>query len=108
MLDAFQQLVKKAPGEIREIIKEEISIDEKIRYIMDILEKKEFIKFSEMFSASSSKIELIVTLLALLELIRLQYVVARQSKMFGEVRIYRGSLFHQQDQKKVSQGESGK
>lgn len=105
LLDAFEQVLKKAPGEIKEITGEEITIEEKIRFITNALEKNEFIKFKELVSSSNSKIEIIVTLLALLELIRVRCIVVRQSKMFGDIRLYRGKQFDQKEQITFTQEE---
>ncbi len=99
LLDAFGKILKKAPGEIREIEKEELKIEDKIESIKGELDKNEFIKFSVLVISSKSKIEIIVTLLALLELIRTRYIVVRQSKMFGEIRVYRGELWAASTQK---------
>jgi segregation and condensation protein A len=43
--------------------------------------------FHSLFSPASSRVEMIVTFLALLELIRLRKVVARQGAVFGEILI---------------------
>lgn len=99
LLDAFSKLLKRVPSESREIEKEEVKIEDKIESIKEALEKSEFIKFSVLASSFKSKTEVIVTLLALLELIRTRYIVVRQSKMFGEIRVYRGELWAEFTQK---------
>jgi len=99
LLDAFSKLLKRVPSEIKEIEKEEVKIEDKIESIKEALEKSEFIKFSVLTSSFKSKTEVIVTLLALLELIRTRYIVVRQSKMFGEIRVYRRELWAESTQK---------
>jgi segregation and condensation protein A len=47
-------------------------------------------KFSELFEGVTSRSEVVVTFLALLELIRLKQIVAFQREAFGEIEICRG------------------
>ncbi len=89
LLDAFQKVVIRAEKEVREIIQEDISIEDRIREILNLLENKRFINFEAIFTGQRTKRLLIVTFLALLELIRLKRVFARQAEAFGAIRIYR-------------------
>ncbi|MFQ5866508.1 MAG: segregation and condensation protein A [bacterium] len=89
LLDAFQRVAFRAEKEVREIIQEELSVEDRIREILDFLENRRFINFETIFSGQRTKKLLIVTLLALLELIRLRMVFARQAKPFGDIRVYR-------------------
>jgi len=89
LLDAFQKVVIRAEKEVREIIQEDISIEDRIGEILNLLENKKFINFETIFSGQRTKRLLIVTFLALLELIRLKRVFARQAEPFGAIRIYR-------------------
>jgi len=89
LLDAFQKVVIRAEKEVREIIQEDISIEDRIREILNLLENKRFINFEAIFTGQRTKRLLIVTFLALLELIRLKRVFARQAEAFGVIRIYR-------------------
>jgi segregation and condensation protein A len=45
------------------------------------------LKFSELFAQMASRVEIVVTFLALLELIRLKQVRATQSSPFDEIEI---------------------
>ena len=45
------------------------------------------LRFSELFGQLASRVEIVVTFLALLELIRLNQVRALQRKMFEEIEI---------------------
>jgi len=89
LLDAFQRVAIRAEEEVREIIQEDISIEDRIGEILNLLENKRFISFETIFSGQRTKRLLIVTFLALLELIRLKRVFARQAEPFGAIRIYR-------------------
>lgn len=89
LLDAFQKLVFRPEKEVREIIQEDIKVEDRIREILNFLEDRKFVSFETIFSGQKTKRLLIVTFLALLELVRLKIVFARQARLFGEIRIYR-------------------
>jgi len=89
LLDAFQRVVFRAEKEVREIIQEDLRVEDRIREILNLLENRRFISFETIFSGQRTKRLLIVTFLALLELIRLRMVFARQAEPFGNIRVYR-------------------
>jgi segregation and condensation protein A len=89
LLNAFKKLLEQAPKEVGQILRDEIPLEVKIREVLDLLSERTSIAFEELFATSRRRIDLIVTFLALLELIRLKQVVARQSDLFGEIRLYR-------------------
>ena len=72
LLDAFKGILKEAGDEIKELLYEEIPLEQKIREILDLFETQECVHFSQIFSGGKSRRSLIVTFLALLELIRLK------------------------------------
>lgn len=90
LLQAFKHVLEYASEEpFREITLEEVSIEEKMNEIRARLKDKTNLLLDEVFEgAVKTKIALISTFLALLELIRLKEVVARQTKLFGEIRIF--------------------
>ena len=47
------------------------------------------VQFSHLFEKATSKTEIIVIFLAVLELIRLKEIIARQKQAFGEIEIVR-------------------
>lgn len=90
LLTAFHNVLKeKAPEIVREIEPFKITLEEKVEEILKRLEKKDKISFSLLFKECLSKGELIVTFLALLELIKQKRVRIRQPKLFGEIALYR-------------------
>ncbi|MEA3347275.1 MAG: segregation/condensation protein A, partial [Candidatus Auribacterota bacterium] len=56
-------------------------------HITKILENKKSVKFSDLFDPGSHKGEIVVTFLALLELIRLKTIKAIQKKAFCDIFI---------------------
>jgi segregation and condensation protein A len=89
LLDALRDVLKELKPDVREILYEEIPIEVKIRDILSFLESRAFATFREILSRENTRHGLIVTFLAILELIRLKQIVARQPETFGEIRVYR-------------------
>ncbi len=89
LLAAFKRVLDQAPREVGQILREEITIEAKIREVLDLLQNRESLAFEELFKGSVRRIDFIVTFLALLELIRLKQIVAMQSETFGTIRVFR-------------------
>ena len=70
-----------------EIFAERFSVSEKIEKILERVGNGSSVRFSELFGQIASRVEIVVTFLALLELIRLNQVRALQRKMFEEIEI---------------------
>jgi len=88
---AFQQaLARVERAGPQQIIKPRYSMREKMALIMRrVLSNGDGLNFLTLFEDDRTKLEVIVTLLALLELIRLHRVRVRQRQSFGEIMIYR-------------------
>jgi segregation and condensation protein A len=77
--------------EPREIFEDKWTVSEKIEQLMRGMSERQQLKFSELFAGVTSRSEVVVTFLALLELIRLKQIVAIQSEAFGEIEICRAA-----------------
>jgi len=94
LLTAFKEVLSKRHDEaFHEVYTEEVSIEDRIAYIIKLLRKKEFAIFKELFADIPVKIVAVVTFIALLELARVQRVTICQLKPFTELRVYRGEYF---------------
>ncbi len=89
LLDAFRSVLDELKPEVREVLYEEIPMETKIREILTYMEGKPHVTFRELLHLATTRHELIVTFLAILELIRLKQIAARQVQTFGEIRVYR-------------------
>ena len=89
LIHAFQEVIKRveAREDLGEIFAERFSVSDKIDKILQRVGNGGSVRFSELFSQMASRIEIVVTFLALLELIRLNQVRALQSKMFDDIEI---------------------
>lgn len=85
LISAFQKLLEKAPAHIREITRETLTVADRINYIVERLEKDDGMRFEELFAEGHTKLDLIVTFLALLEIIRLGLAKIYQEKEFGSI-----------------------
>jgi segregation and condensation protein A len=89
LINAFQNVIKRveARQDLQEIPGERFSVSEKIDTILQRVEAGSRIPFSDLFGAIASRLEVVVTFIALLELIRLKQVRAIQKNIFDEIEI---------------------
>jgi segregation and condensation protein A len=89
LINAFQSVIKRieARQEVQEIFGERFSVSEKIDAILRCVAAGATVRFSDLFGAIVSRVEVVVTFLALLELIRLKQVRATQKNVFAEIEI---------------------
>ncbi|PYL60031.1 MAG: chromosome segregation protein ScpA, partial [Verrucomicrobia bacterium] len=89
LINAFQTVIKRieAREDVQEIFGERFSVSEKIDAILQRVASSNRLRFSELFGAVVSRVEVVVTFLALLELIRLKQVRAVQKNIFEEIEI---------------------
>ena len=89
LINAFQNVIKRleAKDDLREIFGENFTVSDKIERILQTLAGGTSVRFSELFARMASRIEIVVTFLALLELIRLKQVRAIQPDEFEEIEI---------------------
>ncbi len=88
LLKAFHEVVKRFEAQAgMELDQEEVTIEQKLAEMRRLLLVHDSLLFSSFFEKSLSKRHLIVTFLALLELVRLHEVWLFQKKAFEEIRI---------------------
>ena len=73
-------------------------LEVKIRWVLDLLLEHESIAFEDLFKPGARRLELVVTFMALLELIRVKQITAQQDDVFGPIRIHRGESFNLKSQ----------
>ena len=88
LIDAFNVVLSRAPVEsICEIDMIKWTVPDKIDMILELTKKNDRVAFSSLFSKESPRGEIIVTFLALLELLRLRQIKAVQNSAFTEIEI---------------------
>jgi segregation and condensation protein A len=93
LLSAFSEILQKVQvrEDLKRIFEEEVSVDDKIDFIERSISQKESFHFRELFEKVSSRMEIIATFLALLELIRLKKVRVFQKQSFADILIQRAA-----------------
>lgn len=94
LIDAFKNVMQKMTikAEViqeKKIVKDKFTVAQKISQIKDILLTREKFKFSEIFEDIHSRSEVINTFLALLELLKRQYITVSQNNLFDDIDIIR-------------------
>jgi segregation and condensation protein A len=91
LINAFNVVIKRInkPEDLREIFEENYTVSDKIDLLLKMTATGVALKFSELFSGAATRSEVVVTFLALLELIRLKQIRAVQGERFGEIEIVR-------------------
>jgi segregation and condensation protein A len=89
LLDAFRQLLERAkPEAFHEVVLERISVEEKVQEILSLLQReKRSIAFHLLFPEQASRGLIVVTLLAILELVKMKLVRIFQPAPFETIRI---------------------
>lgn len=90
LIRAFQNILKRrtAPQEdLREIFEENFTVADKIDHVLRIIGSGVALRFEEMFPERATRTEIVVTFLAMLELIRMKQLRVRQDLDFGEIWI---------------------
>jgi segregation and condensation protein A len=90
LLTAFKAVVERARKRpILVVPAEQVSIETRIAQLLERLSETEACAFQSLFDDASTRADLIVTFLALLEMIRLKVVRVFQSGPFNDIRVYK-------------------
>jgi chromatin segregation and condensation protein Rec8/ScpA/Scc1 (kleisin family) len=88
LLTAFQDVLSRAPelplGHIEPI---RWSVPDKMELIQNLTATQQHVRFSRLFTPESHRNEIIVTFLALLEMLRLRQIILHQNAAFHEILI---------------------
>jgi segregation and condensation protein A len=90
LLRAFRDLLEEQ-GKEREIrvTRERFAVADKVNWLVEVLERDGPQSFRELILTFPSRAERIVTFLAILELVRLQLIVAHQARTRGDIHLAR-------------------
>ena len=90
LINAVNTILKRITereGEQRDIFEDKWSVSEKIELLANLITRRVVLKFSELFEGATSRSEVVVTFLAMLELIRLKQIICAQPGHFAEIEI---------------------
>ncbi len=89
LIESFQKILANAAPEDRiEFSSEKISVRDRINEIAEILEEKGSITFEELVMERPVKSMLIVTFLAILEMVKISLIMVAQHKQTGLIRVF--------------------
>jgi segregation and condensation protein A len=90
LLSAFRSVVERARHRPKVLLPpEQMSVEARIEQLLERLSETDACGFDELFEDATDRGALIVTFLALLEMIRLKLVRVFQSGTFGAIRVYK-------------------
>ncbi len=89
LIAAFQKILArvKPTNSFENILEDRFTVSDKIISIQQLIESGHRILFRDLFPEDATRTEIVVTFLALLELIRLKQVLAQQEEPFGEIQL---------------------
>jgi segregation and condensation protein A len=87
LLESFQKIVSRFQEQARRIEGERFQVSDKILWIRERLSGGRRVLFSDLFDSISSRDEVVVTFLAVLELVRLKKVLVLQESLFAEIEL---------------------
>ena len=89
LMEALKEVLSKAPKDAGlDIAVEKISITDKINFIIEVLGREKSATFFSLFPSDSTRAQIIVTFLAMLELAKMKMIRIYQSEQDGVVRLY--------------------
>lgn len=93
LISAIQKMIEEAGEEGIHLVEvDELEVTDRQTHVLDMLENagSEGVEFKNLFEGNGPKrLLIVVTLLAILELVRLSLIIATQSAIYGEIRIHK-------------------
>jgi len=89
LLEAFRKMLERAkPEAYHEVILDRVTVEEKVQEILSLLQReKRSLAFHRLFPEEPSRRLIIVTFLAILELVKMKLVRIFQPTLFETIRI---------------------
>jgi len=89
LIDAFQKILENiSPDHKVDISADRISVKERISQLVEIFEKKGSLTFNELFEGEITKSDVIVTFLAILEMVKVNLLRIAQHIQTGIIRLF--------------------
>ncbi len=89
LMDAFQKLLERIPASQKiDMSTDRVSVNGRINELIDIFEKEGSVTFDQLFDENYTKSELVVTFLAILEMVKLALVSIVQNVQSGIIRLF--------------------
>lgn len=90
LMTAFKEALKNIPKDMFfEVMKDEYTVEEKREFIAELILEKDRVNLTELFSRCRTKMELISTFLAVLELVKMKKIDTVQNELFAGIVLVR-------------------
>jgi len=90
LLQTFSKIMKGLSPERIIDLYEEVSVNEKVALVYELLENRGSFLFTDLVTRPESLLDVICAFLALLELVKTRQIVLEQSRLFGDIRVSTG------------------
>lgn len=88
LISAFQRVLDRFPGDsVHTVVLETVSVRERMTVILDELHRKTRVLFQSLFENAGSRLEVITTFLAMLELIKMRAIRVSQTDRLGPIHM---------------------
>jgi len=87
LMKTFAAMLKSLPGERIIDMYEEVSVNEKVALMSELLESRGECSFTELIVRPRSVMDIVCAFLAILEAVKVRMVVVLQNRMFGDILI---------------------
>lgn len=88
LISALRQILERFPEErAHEVVLEKISVREKMNLLLDDLHRRGKVIFQSLFDTATSRLEVVVTFLAMLELVKIRAIRVAQEERMGAIVI---------------------
>jgi segregation and condensation protein A len=94
LIRAFQRILKRFENasDFREIVNDRYTVADKIEHLLEIVAVGSKVRFEDLFTSAASRGEVIVTFLAMLELIKLNHLQVEQEQLLGDIVVVRPAV----------------
>lgn len=91
LIRAFQNVLKRfeEASDFGDIVDDRFTVSDKIEHLLDRIQPDKPLSLQSLFEEATSKVEVIVTFLALLELMKMNQFSAKQDQLLGTIEIER-------------------
>lgn len=89
LVEVLRDLLKQTPPEpVHEVVRERLSVAERVSMLLEILKDCQSLAFESLLSIPPTREELVVTFLAMLELVKLRMVRIMQNQRCGSIWLF--------------------
>jgi segregation and condensation protein A len=94
LIRAFQKVLDKVRvPDLREIADDRYTVSDKIDYLLELMPRQQGpVRFSSLFANATSRDEIIVTFIAVLELMKLRHIRVTQDHLLGDIVLFRNEV----------------